>query len=1220
MNTKLLSKIITSIVYALLVYNSAMSQDLALLLAKADQNHSTIRKDQKLFDALLALKSSYKVDILFENKLLTNYKVPNNAIDFNRSIEYNLETMLFETGITFKKVKENTYALLPIKRNEKKTQIPDSKLLVSNSTHASTAANYPELNLEKGKELITNQLVENIIRGKVTDAKGESLIGVSVLIKGTSRGTVSDVNGSYQVDTDDKNQILVFSFVGYEKKEVTTGNESVINITLLEDTQNLSEVVVTALGIKRDKRALGYSVQEINGDALSTAKEANLANSLAGKMAGVQVTRSANGAGGSSKVVIRGSNSLVGNSQPLYVIDGIPIDNSNPNAPSRWGGIDYGDGISNINPEDVESISVLKGPNAAALYGQRGSNGVVLITTKTGSSRKGIGIKYGVDFSSGNALVLPDLQNVYGQGLDGNFTHFRGNDNKIYTWAAAQAANIAGMPKSSGGRDRFARSSWGPKMEGQQYEDQWGTVLNFDPQANTFENFFKTETQLVNNLSLEGGNDKINYRLSYGNTNIDGYTPKNTLKRNNVNLRTIAKLTDKLELDVKANYIGQKGANRPTVSDANDNPAYLFISQPRSIPLATFANSAWTAEDISKQLGYGSVPFVGMEKTYATNSSTANPYWTVNRTVNSDDRQRILGMIRLSYQFNDWIKLSAKTGTDFYTDQRFRYREKGTYGSPNKNGDISEQVTRTQEQNSDVLLSLTPQIGKNFSLGINVGANHQQFYSRTTGNTGTEFIVPGLYAINNSLTNSYVFGLTESTINSVYFSGQVGYKEFLFLDFSARNDWSSTLSPANNSFFYPAVSASFVITDAFNIQSDVLSFLKLRASVAQAGSSGSPYQLTGNYSLDQNTHGGVPLASFTSVIPDPNLKNELTTSIEVGLEARFLKNRAGLTFAYYDATTKNQILDVPLPPSSTFSSRRINAGAINNHGVELSLNGTPIKSPNGLTWDISINYSRNRNKVISLAEGVDTYLLGTDRGVNVVAEPGKPFGTIIGNGFQWLRDDNGNRLINGTTGLPIKSNSKILYELGNALPNWIGGINNSFRYKGISLSGLVDISQGGKIYSQSMREELIYGTIKKTLPGRDGTYVADGVIATKNSDGSYTSSGEKNTKQVRAQDYWNVVAPDKDNVIPEEMLNDASYMMLREFTLNYSLPSSIVSKTPFKAIRAGLYGRNLFYFQRNTEGFAPEASSFNVSNSSLGLESTALPLLRYFGLSLNVEL
>lgn len=1058
---------------------------------------------------------------------------------------------------------------------------------------------------------------QKTVRGTILGAKGEALSGVSVVVKGTTQGSTTDASGKYAINAGEKS-VLEFSIVGYVHKEVLVGNQSVIDLSLEIGSANIAEVVVTALGIKRDKKSLGYSVQEVSGESLSAAKEVNVANALAGKVAGVQVTRSANGAGGSSRVIIRGTNSLVGNSQPLYVIDGIVMNNSNPNAPGSTGGIDFGDGISNINPEDIESMSVLKGPNAAALYGQRGSNGVILITTKSGKAHRGIGVRYGIDYSMGDALVLPDFQDEYGQGLDGTFTNWKGTDGKVYTWAAAQAGSIPGMPKTSGGRDRFTRASWGAKMQGQQYEDQWGNVLSFTPQPHTFKEYFDRERALVNNLSIDGGNESVTYRLSYGNTDIKGYTPKNTLKRNNINLSMVAKITSKLELDVKASYIDQKGQNRPTVSDASDNPAYIFISQPRSIAMSILENSAWTANDVAKQLGYGTVPYVGLEKTYATNSSTANPAWTRDHTFNADQRQRLIGGIRLSYKFNDWVRLTAKTGTDLYTDQRYRYRERGTYQSSNKNGDISEQVSRVHEDNSDVLLSLTPKLLKDFSFALNLGANHQKFSSRTTGNTGNEFIVPNLYAINNTLTNSYVFGLSESSINSVYLSGQIGYKEYAFLDFSARNDWSSTLSPANNSFFYPAVSGSLILTEAFGIKSDVLNFLKVRGSLAQAGSSGNPYQLTGTYSLDQNPQGGIPLASFSSIIPDPNLKNELTTSTEFGLEARFFKNRAGLTFAYYNASTKNQILDVPLPTSSTFASRRINAGEISNHGIEVSLNGTPVKSSTGFRWDITINYSRNKNKVVALADGVDTYVLGSDRGVNVVAQPGKPFGTIVGNGFQWLRDADGRHLIDPTSGLPLKSNGKILYDMGNALPDWIGGLNNTLRYKSIALGGLIDFSQGGKIYSQSLREELVYGTIKKTLPGRDGTFIADGVVASKAADGSWVGTGKANAKQIKAQDYWNVVAPDKDNVVPEEMLNDASYIICREMTLSYELPLRIVGRTPFKSIRAGIYGRNLFYLKRKTDGYAPEASAFNVNNSSLGLESTALPLMRYFGASLNV--
>jgi len=1067
---------------------------------------------------------------------------------------------------------------------------------------------------------LARKIFEIPVTGKVvSNTNKEPLGGVNISIKGTNRGTFSNANGLFKIDAK-PTETLIFSFVGYEKKEILIGNQTEINLSLSENTGSLDEVVVTALGIKREKKALGYSVQEIGGDNLSQAKEVNIATGLSGKLAGVQVTRSGNGAGGSSRVIIRGANSLTGNSQPLYVIDGVPMDNSNPNSPSSGGGIDYGDGISNINPEDVETMSVLKGPNAAALYGQRGSNGVILITTKSGKSRKGIGIKFNSDYSVGDALVLPDFQDEYGQGLDGGFTHFRGNDGKIYTAAAAKAGNIQGIPKMSAGRDRFTRASWGAKMEGQQYEDQWGNVLNLTPQPNTFQNFFNQERQRINNLSVEGGNETINYRLSFGNTSVDGYNPSNTLNRNNVNLRTTAKITSKLELDAKANYIGQNGVNRPTVSDANDNPAYLFISQPRSMPMSVLENSAWTVADISKQLGYGSFIYPGLEKTYATNSSTANPYWTRDHTRNSDDRQRLIGLIKLSYQFNNWVRLSAKTGIDFYTDQHLRYREKNTYASQNRNGDISEDVTRVQENNSDVLLSLTPKISKSVSLAFNLGANHQKFSSRRIGNIGTEFIAPNLFAINNTLINSYVFNLYESSINSVYGTGSVAYKEVFFVDFSARNDWSSTLSPANNSFFYPAISGSLVVSDAFGLQSKALSFLKLRGSWAQAGSSGTPYQLTGAYSLDQYPHGGQPLASFTSIIPDPNLKNELTTSVEVGMEARFYKNRLGFTLAFYNSNTKNQILNVPLPLSTTFSAKRINSGEISNKGIELSIIGTPIKTESGFSWESIFNFSANRNQVVSLADGVSTFLIGSDRNVNVIATPGKPFGTIVGNGFQWLRDASGNRLIDPTSGLPLKTNAKTLYEIGNALPNWIGGFSNTFKYRGFTLSGLIDISQGGKIFSQSLREELVYGTTKKTLQGRDGTYVADGVVAQKKSDGTWEGTGQANTKQVRAQDYWNVVSPDKDNVVSEEMLNDASFVMLRELVFNYQLPTKIVRKTPFRNIKAGVYGRNLFYFQRKTDGYAPEASSFNVNNSSLGLESTSLPLIRTIGISLNLEL
>ncbi|RFS19396.1 SusC/RagA family TonB-linked outer membrane protein [Chitinophaga silvatica] len=1076
------------------------------------------------------------------------------------------------------------------------------------------------ITLKEADKPVSNkvEVADTVVTGKVTDEKGAALPGVTVTVEGTSRGAVTDGSGKYTLQVPSGANALVFSFIGFTKQRVELAGNTTINVKLSEGSKGLSEVVVTALGVKRETKSLGYTVAELKGADLSQGKEANVANALSGKVAGVQVSRPASGAGGSSKVVIRGNNSLVGNSQPLYVIDGVPLDNQNYGAAGSTGGIDFGDGISNINQEDIESISVLKGPNAAALYGQRGSNGVILITTKSGSARKGIGVKFSSDYSIGSALVTPDFQNEYGQGLNGDFTHFRGDDGKIYTMAQAKQLGIKGMPKMSAGRDRIARSSWGPKMEGQTYEDQWGNILQLTPQPNTYKDFFNNEKQRVNNVSADGGNDKLNYRFSYSNTHVDGYVPTNKLDRNTFTLRTQANITSKFQLDAKINYVSQKGKNRPTLSDASDNPAYLFISQPRSMPLSILANDTWTAEDIAKQLGFSGIT-PGTEKTYATNSSTANPYWTINHTSNTDQRDRVIGMLRLSYDLTKWLKVSARGGTDFYTDQRLRWRAKGTYQSTNRNGDIEERVLRVREDNYDVLLTSNFELNKDFSLGLNAGSSHQKKFLRMTGNTGKEFIMPNLHVINNTLTNSYLFDLQESEINSVYGFGQLSYRGYWFLDFSARNDWSSTLQKPNNSFFYPSVSTSVIVTDLFNIKNQAIPFWKIRASVAQAGASGNPYQLTGAYTLDQFTHGGQPLGFFTSVIPDPNLKNELTTSVEFGTDVRLLNNRLGFSFTYYNASTKNQIMEIPLPPSSKFEARRINAGEIRNRGIEVAISGTPVKLANGFTWESSFNFSKNRNEVVSLAEGVETFVLGSDRGISVIAAPGKPFGTMMGTGFAWIKDAEGNRLIDPATGLPLRTSVSQLTELGNALPDWTGGFSNTFRFKGFTLGSLIDIRQGGVVYSQSNREELIYGTSRRTLEGREGGYVAKGMLAQKDGNGNWVSTGKANGMEVKAQDYWNVVASDKENVVSEEMINDASYIAMREISLSYQLPARIFTGKIVKRMGVGVYGRNLFYFQRHTDGFSPEASGFNVNNSSLGLESTSLPMMRNFGINLSLD-
>ena len=1060
----------------------------------------------------------------------------------------------------------------------------------------------------------------HVITGIVTDFSGEPMPGVNVFVKGTTTGTSTDQYGKYTITVSNNQAVLVFSYIGHEPQEIAVQDKTILNVIMEETSVMMDEVVVTALSIKREAKSLSYSTSNVKGEDLASAHETNVANALSAKVAGVFVNRPASTASGSSKILIRGNNSLRTNSMPLFVIDGIPINNEGGSSANQWGGFDYGDGISNINPNDIETMTVLKGPNATALYGQRGNNGVILITTKSGAQRKRLGINFSSDFSIGNGLVLPDFQNEYGAGFNGEFTHFRGDDGKVYSMADAIANNRPGIPKEYPGRDYTRRGSWGAKMEGQKYEDLWGHVRNFNPQPNTYD-FFNTEKTFTNNLSIDGGNEKMNYRFSASNMHNDGYVPSNTVDRNIFNMKVGADLSSKLKLEVMANYTKQNVKNKPLLSDGDVNPAYLFISMPRNISLESLSSCAWTEEEVAHQDGFStSMVVAGYEKPYATNSSTGNPYWTVKHRYNEDERDRLIGYFKLSYSIFPWLKVIGKTGTDYISERRVNWLGKGTWSSssPGRNGAFNEYMYHVRETNSDILLASDFKINEDIRVMLNVGGNRQKYSARQVGNQGTEFIVDNLQVINNILTLGYIFGLNESAINSLYGSGQVGFKNYLYVDFTGRNDWSSTLPVQNSSFFYPSIGLSFVASDAFNIRNNWLSFLKLRASVAQAGSSGNPYALVGTYGLSSEKHNGVAMGAYTDRVVDPNLKNELTTSYEGGFDINLFKNRLAFNFTYYHASTKNQILDVKIPNSTTFAYRTINAGEIRNKGVELMISGTPIKTPGGFSWESSFNYARNRNMVVSLVEGIETYQLATDRGVIVVAEPGKPFGQIWGNKYAWLKDEAGNRLINPDTGLPLRTSEFATTNLGVALPDWLGGFANTFSYKGLRLYALVDISQGGQVFSASVREELLYGTIKKTVPGRDGTYVAEGMVAEKNAAGAWVSTGKRNTKQVKAQAYWNTVAFDKESFVSEEVMNDLSYVAMREISLSYTLPARLFEKIFIRSLTLGAYGRNLFYFQRKTEGFSPEACSFNVHNSGLGIESTSLPMMRNFGLNIAV--
>ena len=1028
-------------------------------------------------------------------------------------------------------------------------------------------------------------MAQSTVIGIVKDRQGLVLPGVSLKIKGTQIGTVTNTNGAYSIMAQ-PNDVLVFSFLGFIEKEVPVQSQTSINVSLEEGVRNLGEVVVTALGIQREKRSLGYATQQISGEDLSTAKEVNVINSLQGRVAGLQISQSATGIGGSSRIILRGANSLTGtDNNALIVIDGIPLDNSNSRTPGRFGGIDYGSGVSGVNPEDIESVNVLKGPNAAALYGERAAAGAIIITTKTGS--KNFGVSFSSNATFENPLVLPDFQNQYGQGVSGTLP--------------VNAQNQVFIPRN-------IESSWGPRMLGQQVLDWTGQVKPYSPQPNNIKDFYETGQTYNNILSLNAGNEKIQTRFSAGMLNNQGILPNSRLNRSTFNIRTTAKITDKLSIDGKINFINQKSQNRPNLTDNPDNPVVGFLFMPRSINLDDLRGF----EDINGNPVTWAQTGVDPANGFRT-SRRQNPFWSVNRNTNNDELNKFIGFLSLKYQFNNWLSLQLRSGTD-YSTQRIEERT-ATRTLFESSIDRAKYVITThtvEETNTDFLLSVNKAINTKISFNGTAGGNIRYFKREEIGAQTSGLLVPNLFTIRNGAAQVPIYGFAELQTNSLYGTAQFGYKSYLYLDLTARNDWSSTLSTENRSFFYPSASLSFVLTDAFKINNNILSFAKLRASAAEVGGAAQPYQLSLNYNLGL-PHLGQGSATLRPQLPFLDLKPQITRAIEFGADVKFFDNRMGIDFSYYKKNTFNQIFTPPISATSGFNSSLINAGNVQNSGVEVLLTGSPVRKDNGLKWDIAVNWARNRSKIVATANGVDNFFIGNDRNITVAASPGSPFGDFRGRRFK--RNSNGDILV-GANGLPFRN--EVDEVIGNYLPDWIGGINNTFTYKALRLSFLVDMRQGGDIISLSNIFAAQNGNASFTTEGRDawydktGGYLVNGVV----DNGNNTFS--PNTKFVDPEAYWRLVgAPDA--AITEPFIYDASFIKFRELTLGFNLPKKWMGKTPFKNAFFSLVGRNLFLIKSNTPGFDPDVSSYNITNVQ-GIESAAFPSTRSYGFNLNIKL
>ncbi|KAA6439370.1 SusC/RagA family TonB-linked outer membrane protein [Dyadobacter flavalbus] len=1035
------------------------------------------------------------------------------------------------------------------------------------------------------------------VTGRVTSRNdNEALPGVTILIKGSSKGTATDIDGHYTIDAA-SGSTLIFSFIGLKSTELTVPENGKLDVQLESDETILQEVVVTALGIAKEKKSLGYAVQELQTKDIAEARENNLVNALSGKIAGVNITNSQGGMG-SSRIVIRGETSIAGNNQPLFVVDGIPIDNSQLGAGSV-GSRDFANAISDINPNDIESISVLKGPNAAALYGSRASNGVILIKTKSGKgTQKGLGVNVNFGYTFDKLLVLPEYQNVYGQGTGGAFSYVNGK---------------------GGGINDATDESWGPKMDGRLIPQFFsnGEPAPFVAHPDNVKNFFETGHTRTTGVSVSGSNEKLDYRFSFNNSKQTGVIPNTDISKNSFGVNTTYRLNDKLTLSTSANFSRNSSDNLPGTSGRGSSVMLQFLWFGRQVDT-----------ELLKDYNKGGFDYNWNHSYYS------NPYLLQYENTVQQRRDRFFGNVNLNYKITDWLTATVRTGNDYYNDKRKFKVAYGTNGTPF--GSYTEDSYIVNENNTDFNFNFHKNVSTDFELDWLVGGNLRSNFNEQNYQQAPKLAVAGLYTLNNSrdpLVSSNV--LRKQKVYSAFSSAQLGFRNYAFLNLTARNDWSSTLPTGNNSYFYPSINASLVLTDAFNIKSNVLTYAKLRGGWAQVGKDTDPYQLINTYPFNQ-PFGSNPLLTVSDVLLNSDLKPEITKSTEVGADVALFKNRVRLDVSYYNTDSYNQILRADVSPSTGYKQKLLNAGHINNKGFEAMLNVKAIETNAGFRWDVGINYSRNRSKVIALDdEGfLNDYRLGSN-GVTVYASKGLGYGALFGSAF--ARNAAGEMII-GSTGIPTRDpNQKVL---GHYQPKWIGGITNSFSFKGFNLSVLIDTKQGGSIYSATNATGRYTGVLASTLPGRDAehgglTYYypgnnksgvavqvanaaaapsgvvvyEDGIIAP-----GVTADGKPNTTIVSAERYYKGVYSNSAG-INEASVFDASFIKLREVKLGYTVPQSFVFKYKLQSLIFSVYGRNLAFLQKKADNIDPE-TAFNTGNTGQGLESLQLPTTSSYGFNI----
>lgn len=1046
----------------------------------------------------------------------------------------------------------------------------------------------------------SSSMQKHTISGVVTDNLGEPLPGVNVFEKSNpTNGVITGVDGSYTIELSGPDVVVAFSFIGFTAQEINVAGRSEIQITLVPEDTDLDEVVVTALGIRRDEKSLGYAVTKVGGEELTTVKSTNFTSALSGRAAGVNIVGNSN-LGGSNSVVIRGGSSLTGSNQALFVVDGVPVSNSNVNtrdAVRGGGGYDYGNMAADINPEDIESVSVLKGAAATSLYGSRGANGVIVITTKKGTSKDRIGVNINstVQFDRINTNTLPQYQNQYGGGY-GFGPEVEGADGKMYPTVQYSVDE-----------------SWGPKFDPNIMVMHWDAYDPSDPDnylkarpwtapEHGVEGYFQTGVLWVNNVSLDGSTDKGDFRISYTNTDQKGVMPNEKQEKNTFAFNGTLRLNDRLSTTIAANYTKSYTRNRPGLGyDWQNSTSFMGSAgmwMQTNVDYKRLSN--YYRKDNGAQKTWNRIGVDEGQPMYWD-----NPYWTAYQNYPEDTRNRLNGHWSLNYQITDWLSAMGRVTMDHYD---FTVETKIASGSKGT-AMYDKWVNIASENNYDFMLNFNKTFDKWNVTGM-LGASRRENKNEETGyKTKNGLEIPGLYTIHNSVSPEIekTDRWSHRRVNSLYGTFSVGYMNRYYLDFALRSDWSSTLPMDNCDYQYPSVSGSYIFSE--DLKLPWLSFGKLRANWSQTGNDADFAIIYDKFYNANVFDGTVARYRHDNWKNNETLKAEMAETVEIGIDAKFLNNRVGIDFSYYNKRSKNQIIPATVSIATGYYKQYMNVGEKEDKGIELMLSTTPIKNGD-FEWNLDLNYSKNQSKVLELAPGVKDHVLNSN-GPAIAIRVNEPYPIITGTDFVY--DDNGNKVV-GSNGRYLKTSAG--QKIGEVAPDWRGGISNRFRYKNWSLSSLIDIKIGGELYSETYAAGQTTGILEETVFTNDlGNPVRDPLTADQSSGGvileGVTEDGQVNTKRISlptANASWN--NPDA------KYIHDASFIKLREVSLNYSVPKTFCERFGIYSLSVSVIGRNLAILHKNVDHFDPELI-YGASNVQ-GLEFGSTPSSRSYGFSVKL--